>query len=238
MPTPRLYVLCGTDRARKLSRAQELTRALAVELIDQHRVSGVSLRIFELAGLLREPPLMSASRLIVIEEAQELDEACTAHLLEDLRTSASSAHLMLFVDEELERASPWQALGPQAVVERFAAPAPAFSGFELVNAIARRDAAAALTGLHDQLADGKELLEVVGLLGWQLQRWLLVKRGGDASLQPWQLERLRGEVASRSVESLQHSVRRVWEVDVAAKQGRLPSPRAAVDTLVVELCRA
>jgi DNA polymerase III delta subunit len=237
MPAPRLYVLCGTDRARKLSRAQELVRALAVELIDQHRVSGVSLRIDELAGLLREPPLMSASRLIVMTEAQALDEACTAHLLEDLRTSASSAHLVLFVDEELERASPWQALGPQAVVERFASPAPAFSGFEVVNAIARRDAVAALTGLRDQLADGKELLEVVGLLGWQLQRWLLVKRGGDASLQPWQLERLRGEVASRSVESLQRSVRRVWEVDVAAKQGRLPSPRAAVDALVVELCR-
>ena len=236
MATPVFYVLCGSDRERALARVQELKRALAVELIDQHQVQGSTLRIEELTGLLREPPLASRNRLLLIEEADELDEACVARLMEYGHTSSPSTVLVLLVEAELERTSPWRAVGPQAVVERFTASEQAPSGFELVNAIARRDAMAALTGLHEQLAAGKELLEVVGLIGWQLQRWLLVKRGAEEGLQPWQRDRLRGEVASRSLEWLARSLHRVWEVDVAAKQGRLPSSRLAVEGLVVELC--
>ena len=233
-----VHLLCGSDRARKLARVRELKGALAVELIDQHQVNGATLRLEELAGLLREPPLASRHRLLLIDEADDLDEACVALLIEHSRAPSQSTALILLVDAEVEGKSPWRALGPQAVVERFTAQEEAPSGFELVNAIARRDAVAALAGLHEQLTAGKEVLEVVGLLGWQLQRWLLVKRGEHTGLQPWQLERLRGEVASRSLEGLQRSVRRVWEVDVAAKQGRLPSSRVAVESLVVELCEA
>ena len=234
-----VYVLCGSDRLAKLNRVRELKRALAVELVDQHHVSGDALKALVPGGLWREPPLAGRLRLIVIEDAQQLDDACAALVVERATQPSLSVCVILLFEEELEKRSPWAGLGPQVVVERFAAEGrDTPSGFELVNAIARRDVLAALTGLQEQVASGKELLDVVGLLGWQLQRWLVVKRGGDAGLQPWQLERVRGEVASRSVESLQRSVRRLWDVDVAAKQGRLPSTRLAVEGVAVELCRA
>jgi DNA polymerase III delta subunit len=216
---------------------RELKRLLAVDVMDQHHASGETLTPSDLAGLLREPPLAGAHRLLVIESAEALEPACLALLTEHARTATSSTHVLLSFDADPGRTAPWSGLGSAVVIERYAsADSSAASGFGLVNAIARRDAGAALAELDSQLADGKEVLEVVGLLGWQLQRWLTVKRGGDAGLQPWQLDRVRGEVASRSLETLHRSLADVWAVDTAAKRGQLPLPRAAVEAVVVELC--
>ena len=235
---PSVYVLCGSDRPRLLERVREVARAHAVDVVDQHRISGREARLPEMSGLVRETPLAGARRLIVIEEAQRLDAPCAelvrAHAA---AASPSSACLILLIDTDRDDRR-WHSLGPQAVVERYALAEPSqASGFELTNAIARRDALGALHALQQQVAAGKELLELVGLVGWQLQRWLAVKRGDAAGLQPWQLERVRSEVAGRSLEGLQHNLHRLWALDVAAKQGRLPSLRTAMEGVLVELCR-
>lgn len=235
---PRVYLLCGTDRPRMLARVRELARAHTVEIIDQHRISGREASAHELSGLLREPPLVGQQRLVLIEEAQRLDEPCLELVRAHAETSSpSAACLILFIETDRDDRR-WQQCGPQAVVERYPLAEPSqASGFELTNAIARRDPLGALSALQQQVASGKELLELVGLVGWQLQRWLAVKRGDTAGLQPWQLERVRNEVAGRSLEGLQRSLHRLWALDVAAKQGRLPSLRTAMEGVLVELCR-
>ena len=48
--------------------------------------------------------------------------------------------------------------------------------FALTDALGTRDAAAALATLRDQLLAGKDALEVMGLIAWQLNRWMAIKR--------------------------------------------------------------
>jgi len=121
------------------------------------------------------------------------------------------------------------------------------SQFALVDAIAKRDVATALQAVQEQLAAGKEVLELLGLLVWQLQRWLTVGQWMEAGippdgiaqrsgLRPWQLERMQRELADRPVDSLRWALQRCWELDVAAKSGRVPSPRVALEQLIVALC--
>ena len=121
------------------------------------------------------------------------------------------------------------------------------SQFALVDAIAKRDVATALQAVQEQLAAGKEVLELLGLLVWQLQRWLTVGELVDAGLsrdriaqrsglRPWQLERMERELADRPLDALRRALERCWELDVAAKSGRVPIPRVALEQLIVELC--
>ncbi|MBI3319572.1 MAG: DNA polymerase III subunit delta [Candidatus Omnitrophica bacterium] len=119
-------------------------------------------------------------------------------------------------------------------------------GFALVEAVARRDAGSAFHAIEQQRAAGKEVVELLGLLAWQVQRWLTVSRLLQAGalreqierimgLQSWQLDRLVREVRSRPVEWLQRALRRCWELDLEAKTGRT-IPRTALEALVMELC--
>ena len=96
-----------------------------------------------------------------------------------------------------------------------------------------------------QLA-GKEPLELLGLVAWQLNRWVLVKRLGGlgygteriatvTGFKPWQVERAQAEVARRSLDALQRMLERCWQLDVDAKSGRTV-PELAVEQLVLELC--
>lgn len=119
--------------------------------------------------------------------------------------------------------------------------------FALVNAIARRDLGAALGAIQDQLASGKEVLELLGLVMWQLQRWLLVGHLLEAGtalgriadltgLRPGQLERIRAELTGRSLTSLRRALQACWQLDVSAKRGQVPLLRVALEQVVVELC--
>jgi DNA polymerase III delta subunit len=112
--------------------------------------------------------------------------------------------------------------------------------------LGHRHAAAALTALRDQLRDGKEPLELVGLVAWQLNRWLAVKRletvgynqeriASATSFQPWQVQRIHAEIAGRPLNALQRLLQRCWQLDTDAKSGRA-LPELAIEQLVLELC--
>ncbi|MBI3324497.1 MAG: hypothetical protein HYZ92_04370 [Candidatus Omnitrophica bacterium] len=118
--------------------------------------------------------------------------------------------------------------------------------FALSDAIARRDLAAALRAVGEQVAAGKDVLELLGLVVWQLQRWLgvgwLVREGLSAEriaaamkLQVWQAERVVAQVRSRPLALVQAWLERCWELDTMIKSGRTV-PRLALERLVVEMC--
>ena len=54
--------------------------------------------------------------------------------------------------------------------------APSAKPFALVDALGRRDLAGALQAVHQQAGAGQEPLKLVGLVAWQVQRWLVVRR--------------------------------------------------------------
>ena len=123
---------------------------------------------------------------------------------------------------------------------------PAVKPFALTDALGNRDTAGALAAARDQLLTGKEPLELLGLVAWQLNRWVTIKRLGQAGysaermvsvtgLHPWQVQRLQSETAHRSLDSLQRILARCWELDVDAKRGRA-IPELALEQLLVETC--
>ena len=266
--TPRgLYVFLGPDRPRKLERIQSLERALRVTPLDRHHIDGTTGSSGDLVALCRQRPAASPARLIVVDEAQRLDRDCVEALLHHAAVIAETACVVLLVEDELSvrhPLAPYQkggtGLAPfqreagapaeaEVRTERFPGrEVPAVKPFALVDALGSRDAAGALVAVRDQLFSGKEPLELLGLVGWQLHRWVLVRRLLDAgypaervvavtALKPWQVERVRSEIANRSLASLQRLLARCWQLDVQAKRG-LAIPGLAVEQLVMEICQA
>ena len=139
-----------------------------------------------------------------------------------------------------------QCAGRLFTTERFpgrsAAPTKPFA---LTEALGRQDTAGALIAMREQLAAGKEPLELMGLVAWQLHRWMTVKRLGNAGysaermvavtgMHSWQMQRLQSEVARRSLASLQQRLSRCWQLDLDAKRGRT-IPELAIEQLVIEV---
>jgi hypothetical protein len=193
----------------------------------------------------------SPIRLIVIDGAHRLDRTCVELLAQWVHALKQTACLILLVETELTDSHPLTQLSANALVERFADPDEPASrgagGFALVDAIATRDAAAALQVVQEQLATGKAILEIFGLLVWQLQRWLTVGQWMETGIPPdriaqrvglqrWQLERMQRVLVDRPLASLQWALQQCWEWDVAAKSGRVPIPRVALEQLIVTLC--
>ena len=241
-----IHLFLGPDRAGKLQRIQAIERSLTVQPLDRHHLDGAHLSGAELLALCRQQPAMSPLRLVVVDQAHKLDQKCVAALLQHAEVIAQTACLVLLVETEL---SARHALTNLTVpTERFVGHnAAAAKPFALTDALGTRDTASALSSLHDQLLAGKEPLELLGLVVWQLHRWVWVKRllasgwseeriAQVTGLRPWQVQRVQGEVARRPLESLQRLLERCWEVDVDAKSGRT-APELAVETLVVEICR-
>lgn len=248
--TGKCYLLCGPDRSSKLERVSRLAQDLGLGPLDVHRVSADEIPTPDLLSLIRQHPMQGPLRLIVIDEANRLDEACLQALAERWGEFQQTACVVLLmdVDAEREETPSWKALRSGAVVERFggtAAGAP--DHFAWLNAIAQRNAASALRMLHGQLSVGKEPLELLGLLVWQLQRWLTLAHllAAGASRQemetvtgwkPWQIQRVGEELKGQSAASLQRALEACWQLDVQAKSGRLPALTTALEQLVVRLC--
>jgi DNA polymerase-3 subunit delta len=121
------------------------------------------------------------------------------------------------------------------------------SPFALVEHIGRRQTAAALGAASDQLAAGKDVLEVLGMIAWQLQRWVQVARLQQQGLskpriealsgiKAWQLERIQAELAGRPIAWLGRMLERCRRLDVDLKTGRALA-RPGLELLIVELCR-
>ena len=248
--SPGVHLFLGPDRARKLQRIHEWERALGVAPLDRHHLDGASVGAAPLLALCRQQPAASPLRLIAVDEAHRLDGAAVDALLEHADVIAKSACVVLLVEAELtQRHALTRSLsrgGGLATEEFPARSSPAAKPFALTEALGRRDAATALSAVRDQLMSGKEPLELLGLVAWQLQRWVVVRRLLDAGvpaervgqltgLKPWQVERIRSEVARRPLETLDDLLERCWRLDVDAKSGRA-IPELALEQLVLEVC--
>lgn len=239
----------GPDRVRKLERIRDLTRELKVQPLDLHRLEGGAMEPTSLMRWCRQQPAVSPLRLIVVDEAHRLDRACVEALIRQAAVIAKSARVILLTEAELPARHPLAQVPPGDVsVERFPgrAGSPTVKPFALTDALGARDLPGAFAAFQEQMAAGKEPLELLGLVGWQLGRWVTTRRlldggtttEGMASLtgwRPWYTQRLCGEVARRPLRSLQRLLARCWQLDVDAKSGRLP-PQAAVEQLLAEVC--
>lgn len=240
----------GPDRPRKLQRLHALERSLGIQPFDRHTLEATAVEAPQLIALCRQQPAASPMRLIVIEDAQRLTARCIDALLHHAAAIASTACVLLFVEIDVPPRHP---LAQPQVTERFTIePFPlressSAKPFALTDALGAADAAAALSALHDQLQGGKEPLELLGLMGWQLQRWMTIKRlqqlgygteeiASLTGLRVWHVQRLQREVARRSPAALQRWLKRCWQLDVDAKRGRT-LPGLAVEQLVLEVCQ-
>jgi DNA polymerase III delta subunit len=245
-----LHVFLGPDRARKLQRLQEWERALGAGPLDRHDLDAASAAADEVVALARQRPAAAAARLIVIDRAHALGADAVAGLLRHAASVAETACVVCLVEVELGARHALAAAQRDGAltIERFPGrETAAAKPFALADALANADAGEALRALRDQLDAGRDALEVFGLVSWQLQRWVLFKRlaragpGAEAlaaltGLKPWQAERLRTEVARRSLGQWQRLLAFCWEMEAAAKTGRTP-PVLAVERLILEACR-
>ena len=247
-PACGLFLFLGPDRFRKQQRLAHFRQSLKVQSLDAHELNARQLTPAALGTLIREYPAASPARLVVVEEAHRLTPACLKVLEHHHAALKSVACVVLLSEAPLEPSHPLLALKPYAAVESFEEPGRSkpSSAFAILEAVARRDAAAALRAVQDQLAEGKEVVELLGLVGGQLQRWLTVSRLVDEGLpppqiaavtgfSPWQVDRIRTEVAGRRTEDLARLAKRCWKADVEVKTGRT-IPRMALERLIVELC--
>ncbi len=251
-----VWVWLGPDRPAKLQRLRAVERARGIQPLDQHRLDAAATTPAELLALCRQRPALSPLRLVVVEEAHRLDEACVSALLQHAEVVATVACVVLLVETELPARHPLSKFLRQAeggrpggaiAVERFSAPEePATKPFALAAALGRGAVAEALAVVRERLGQGHEPLELLGSVAWQLTRWVRVKRLLEAGYRPeriaavsglssWQVQRVQSEVQRRSLASLREALARCWQLDVDAKRGRA-MPELAVEQLVVELC--
>lgn len=252
-----IYLFLGPDRARKLQRIQELERALRVDPLDRHHVDGSELSAADVVALCRQQPLASAARLIVVDQAHRILAEGIEALLGYRDVIKETACVVLLVDVELSARHPLAAFQretgrrqPDARVttERFPGrDLPATKPFALVDALGSRDVRGALVAVQDQLAAGKDPLELLAQVSWQLQRWVVVKRlveagssleriAATAAMRPWQVERAQSEIRGRSLGALEHLLTRCWQLEVDVKSGRA-MPWLAIEQLVLEICQ-
>ena len=251
MPQTGIHLLLGPDRPRKLQRVHELERALAISAFDRHHLDGAAVTGAELLALCRQLPAASSRRLIVVDDAHRLERAAIEALRGYADVIAATACVVLLAETDLTQRHALSALltDTRITAKEFAGRGgPTAKPFALTEALGRRDAAAALGAVRDQVVAGKEPLEIFGLVAWQLQRWVLVRRLLDAgmalerivsvtTLKPWQVERLSQEVARRPLEQLQGLLERCWRLEADAKSGRHVA-ELAVEELVAAVCHA
>lgn len=242
-----VHLFLGSDRVGKFRRIHELEHALGVQPMDHHHVDAAAISSGELLALYRQQPALSAVRLIVVEQAHRLDRACLDALLKRAAGEGPHACLVLLVESELNVRHPLLTAGEAIALERFPGrDVPSAKPFAMTDALGAHETGAALAALQDQLMAGREPLELLGLMAWQLQRWVTVKRlqrlgytaeaiASAIHVRVWQAQRLQTEVAHRSLASLQRVLARCWQLDVDAKRGRA-IPGLAIEQLVIEVC--
>ena len=242
-----IFLLVGPDRARKWQRIQAFEQSLGVGEMDQHHLDGSNVRSAQLVAICRQSPAQGAYRLIVVDRAERLTRDCFEALVHYLPSITRAACVVLLSEVPLQTRNPLTSFQKQFNVESFpGSDAPAQKPFALADALGISDAGGALKLLQEQLASGKEPFEILGLVSWQLQRWVNVRRLMDAgygtdqiaavlNLRPWQMQRLRAELANRSLEWLQRMLKQCWQTDQDAKTGRA-IPQLALEQLVISLC--
>lgn len=241
------YALLGPDRPRKLLRVQALERALGVGPLDRHAVDAAGAGP-ELAALCRQRPAQGMARLIVVDGAHRLTMPAVEALTQHAAAIQQTACVIFLLDEPPSaRAAVSKLPGKLLRTEEFPdCDRPALKPFALIDALGRRAPAAALTALEDQLAAGRDPLEVLALISWQLQRWMLIARcteagwseeriGQATGLRGWQLQRLAAEVAGASRPAFERLLGWCWRIEADVKTGRRLAPVALAE-LVTAVC--
>ena len=245
-----LHLFLGPDRANKLRRIQEFERVLGVEALDRHAVDAATITSAELVALCRQRPAASSARLIIVDRAQRLAADGVSALVQHASVIAQTACVVLLIEEELGVRHPLSShlRGTGVHAERFPLrESTTVKPFALIDALGNRDVPGALLAVHEQLVHGKEPLELLGLVAWQLQRWVIVRRLLDAGhgtahiaeaagLRPWQAQRIESEVCGRTLASLQALLSACWQLDTDAKRSAV-IPQLAVEQLVLEVCQ-
>ncbi|MBI4597739.1 MAG: hypothetical protein HY737_04970 [Candidatus Omnitrophica bacterium] len=242
-----IYLFVGSDRPAKLQRIRALEQSLGIHPLDRHHIDAAAISTNSLLALCRQHPAASRLRLVIVEAAQRLTASIVEALHAQSPAIAKTAVVVLIVDAELSVRHPLARPPASMVVESFSphalgVPKP----FALTDALGQRQVAAALDAAVQQLRHGKEPLELLGLIAWQLQRWVTVKRLAElghsveamaraTGWNAWQVERASREVAARSLRSLQQLLARCWQLDIDAKQGRT-LPELALEQLIIESC--
>ena len=249
MPALGIYLFTGPDRPRKLSRIQELERALTVGPLDAHHVDAGAVSAQELSALCRQRPAQSQARLVVVDDAHRLSRECVDMFDQQSALIAQSACVVILLETAVGVRHPLSSPPASWRTETFPdRESPAVKPFALAEALANRNKATALEIVRDQIRSGKEPVELFGLIGWQLMRWLLVRRLIDERVPPeqmaaatglkaWPLQRVQAEVRNRSAESIQKLLEECWRLDTDSKTGRV-IPALAVEQLVIEVCMA
>jgi DNA polymerase-3 subunit delta len=145
--------------------------------------------------------------------------------------------LVTWADSRAISESDVRELVPQAAADRM---------FELVDALANRDAPAALSLLRTQLGgDPASPLRLLAALAYQVRNLIGIKaleasgRGASAAarlkIPPFVVDKLRRQAGRFSLQDLLALQARLLDVDVAIKTGRSEAP-VALDLLVADLC--
>lgn len=242
------HLFIGPDRAAKLLRIQALERALGAGPLDRHALDASAAGGDEVLALCRQRPAQGAARLIVIEHAHKLDAATVEALTAQAEAVRETACVVLSLEEPLSaRAALSKLPASLARAEEFPdRDRPALKPFALIDALGRREPAAALNAMEDQLAAGRDPLELLALISWQLQRWVLVTRcaeqgwdedrtGQATGARGWQLERLRSELGGAPLEVYERLMALCWQIEADVKTGRRLMPVALVE-LVTAVC--
>lgn len=117
-------------------------------------------------------------------------------------------------------------------------------GFDLTDALARRQRGRALALLHEFLADGQQPLYILGLIASQTRTLLQVKalsergmRGAEiastAGMAPFQVEKALGLTRQFSFAQLRAAHHAALSVDLALKTSRM-TPEMALDMLLLQ----
>ena len=149
-----LHLFLGPDRARKLQRVQEFQRTLGVGVMDRHDLDGAAVGRHELIALCRQRPALSPVRLIVIDQAHQLESEAGQMLVEQAEGIAQTACVVLLADWEMSVRHPLARAAHEGVIDvmRFAGrEGPTVKPFALLDAIGSRDTIAALQALWGDL---------------------------------------------------------------------------------------
>jgi DNA polymerase III subunit delta len=151
------------------------------------------------------------------------------------------------LDNELEKLSVYAGRGGEidaAAVQALTPDTRQSRGFDLTDALARRQRAKALALLHEFLADGQQPVQVLGLIASQTRSLLQVKalsergaRAGEiaqaAGMAPYAVEKALPLARQFSFAQLEAAHQAALAADVAIKNSRM-SPEMALDLLLLQ----
>lgn len=193
-----------------------------------------------------EPLTRNALPRFIEQEASQRGHAI-AHDVADLLAEIAGPELSGVIDA-VERLSLYVGEGAKITEDDVAACVTRIrpsSVWELVGAVARRDAATALSVLMDVYEPQDRGLRLVGVLAWstrQLLRFALALRSGatpdqaavTAGASPYKARELAGQVKNLNTTEIERWLRVLAETDLALKGSRRPS-RAVLESAILTM---